>query len=61
MPAPNYGEVIRVIEHYLQYDGRGGIHPYESHEEAADAMEPGDAERALVAIGQALDRVKGAS
>lgn len=53
---PDYSGVIQVIEHHLQYDS--GSHPYESQEEAAREMESGDAWRALVEIGAAMDRAK---
>jgi hypothetical protein len=54
----DYSEVIGTIEHWLQYNGRRGVHPYESHEESARAMEPGDCQKALWEIGEALDRAK---
>lgn len=54
--SPDYAEVISTIEHHLQHDR--GVHPYESHEEAARASESGDAWRALIEIGAALDKAK---
>lgn len=54
----DYSEVIRMIEGWLQYDGWGGVHPYDSHHQAAELMEPGDAWRAMRDIGATLDRVK---
>lgn len=53
---PDYLDVIRTIEHYLQHST--GVHPYDSHEEAARSMEPGDCERVLWEIGAALDKAK---
>lgn len=54
----DYSKVIRAIEHHLQYDGHSGVHPYESHEEAARNMESGDSWRALADIAAELDRAK---
>jgi hypothetical protein len=54
--SPDYSAVIDVIEHYLQFGS--GSHPYENHEESARATTDGDAWRALVEIGEALDRAK---
>lgn len=56
--SPDYSGVIAAIEHHLQYNGRRGVHPYESHEEAARATEPGDCERALWEIAEELDKAK---
>lgn len=56
-PPPDYAEVIRVIEHHLQC--RTPSWPYDSHQETAQALESGDAHRALVEIGAALDEIKG--
>lgn len=53
---PDYSNVIRVIEHHLQCGT--GAWPYDSHEETARALGDRDAQRALVEIGIALDRVK---
>lgn len=55
--GPDYSEVIRIIEHHLQHGS--SFHPYDSRKEAAWEMEDGDARRALVEIGEALDRAKG--
>lgn len=52
---PDYIEVIKTIKHHLQYGA--GAWSDESHEECARSLECGDAQRALVEIGAALDRV----
>lgn len=54
--SPDYTNVIRTIEHYLQYGS--GHHPHASHEEAAREMASGDAQRALQEIGAMLDQAK---
>ena len=53
---PDYFNVISTIEHHLQHGT--GSWPYESHEDTANHLEPGDAWRALVEIGAALDKAK---
>lgn len=53
---PDYSRVIQIIEHYLQHGT--DTHPDENHEEAARSLESGDAQRALVEIGAAMDRAK---
>lgn len=53
-PRPDLSEVLSVIEHWLQHGT--GTHPHGSYADAARAMEPGDAQRALVSIGEAMDR-----
>ena len=53
---PDYSEVISTVEHHLQC--RSPHHPDPNHEESARGMESGDAWRALVEIGAALDRAK---
>lgn len=51
----DYAPVIQEIEHHLQ--NGTGTHPYQSYRAAAEAHESGDAWRALVDIGEAMDQL----
>lgn len=55
-----YAGVINALEHLLRFDGSVGF-PGGSHEDAARALEPGDAHRYLMEVAAELDKVKSTS